>query len=50
MNGEQEPDDIDPDNDFYADTDITIREKMVKIATYAFEPGWDRRYYGGTSD
>lgn len=49
-NGEQEPEDIDPDNDLYEDTDITVREKMVKMSTDAFEPGWDRRYYRGTSD
>jgi hypothetical protein len=49
-NGEQEPEGIDPDNELYENTDLTIREKMVKKATDAFQQGWHRRYYEGTSD
>jgi len=40
-NGEEQPEDIDVDNEFYEDTDITIREKMVQMATDAFKPGWE---------
>jgi hypothetical protein len=38
---EKEPEDIDPDNEFYGDTVITIREKMIRLATEAFKPGWE---------
>jgi hypothetical protein len=38
---EEEPEDIDPDNEFYGDTGITIREKMIRTATEAFKPGWE---------
>lgn len=38
-NGE-EPEDIDPDNDPYEDTGITVREKMIKMVTEAFKEGW----------
>ena len=38
--GEEEPEDIDPD-EFYDDTDITIREKMIRTATDAFKEGWE---------
>jgi hypothetical protein len=34
--------DIDVDNKFYEDTDITIREKMVQMATEAFKSGWEK--------
>jgi hypothetical protein len=40
-NVEEEPEDIDPDNELYDDTQITIREKMFKTATEAFKPGWE---------
>jgi hypothetical protein len=39
--GEEEPEDIDPDNEFYGDTDLIIREKMIRIATEAFKEGWE---------
>jgi hypothetical protein len=41
-NGEEQPEDIDIDNEFYEDTDITIREKMVQMATDAFQSGWEK--------
>lgn len=41
-NGEERPEDIDPDNTFYEDTQITIREKMAMTVTEAFKPGWER--------
>jgi hypothetical protein len=31
---------IDIDNEFYDDTEITIREMMIKKITEAFQPGW----------
>lgn len=45
-NGEEKPEDVDPDNDPYVDENgfvyqITIREKMVKMVTEAFKPGWE---------
>ena len=39
-NEEEEPENIDPDNELYGDTQITIREKMLKTTTEAFKPGW----------
>jgi hypothetical protein len=45
-NGEERPEDIDPDNELYEDTDITIREKMANMATEAFKPGWEKEYGG----
>jgi hypothetical protein len=45
--GEKEPEDIDPDNEFYGDTDTTIREKMIRAVTEAFKPGWEEE---GRSD
>jgi hypothetical protein len=41
-NGIDEPEDIDPDNQYYEDTEITIREKMINMATEAFQPGWEQ--------
>jgi hypothetical protein len=41
-NGVEEPEDIDPDNQFYEDTELTYREKMINMATEAFQPGWDK--------
>lgn len=41
-NGEERPKDIDPDNTFYEDTEITIRKKMAMTVTVAFKPGWDK--------
>jgi len=48
--GEDEPQDIDPDDlcgEVYSDMseeddEITIREKMVQMATEAFKPGWEK--------
>ena len=40
-NGDMEPQDIDPDNEFYEGTQITIRQMMVKMATQAFRAGWE---------
>jgi hypothetical protein len=40
--GIEEPEDIDPDNELYEDTEITIREKMINMATEAFQHGWDK--------
>lgn len=40
-NGEEPPEEIDIDNELYGDTDITIREKMIQMATEAFKPGWE---------
>jgi len=45
-NGEEEPEDIDPDNEFYGDTGITIREKMIRTATEAFKEGWEEEDEG----
>jgi hypothetical protein len=39
--GEKEPEDSNPDNEFYGDTGITIREKMIRTATEAFKEGWE---------
>jgi hypothetical protein len=39
--GIEEPKDIDPDNEFYEDTGMTIREKMISMATEAFKPDWE---------
>jgi hypothetical protein len=41
-NEEDEPEDIDPDNEFYGDTDLTIRKKMIRTATDAFKEGWEK--------
>jgi hypothetical protein len=40
-NNEEEPEDIDPDNEYFEDTNLTIREKMISVATEAFKPGWE---------
>lgn len=40
-NGKEQPEDIDPDNDLYEDTDMTIRQKMISIATEEFKKGWE---------
>ena len=41
-NGEEEPEDIDPDNEYADDgTELTMREKMAKMVTDAFRPGWE---------
>ena len=40
-NGEEKPEDIDPDNTLFEDTQVTVREKMVKMVTEAFKPGWE---------
>jgi transposase len=42
-NNEEEPEDIDPDNEYYEDTQLTYREKMVNMATEAFKEGWEGR-------
>jgi hypothetical protein len=43
-NGEEEPEDIDVDNEPYEDTDMTIRKKMIDMASEAFKPGWEKDY------
>lgn len=41
VNGEEKPEEIDPDKDLYEDTLITVREKMINLATEAFKEGWE---------
>jgi hypothetical protein len=54
--GEEEPQSIDPDNDtcgdIYEDADepdLIIREKMAKMLTEAFKPGWEKEYEDSTN-